>query len=225
MTRSKWLVSFVIASPFVVGYGLFYLAHHTERPSPAQLEAAQAAVRPASPEVQQFRGETPVKRVEQLYNAESERVGKIDPDPKATQERLKALSAELTPEEYAWLKERALNRKEPADARFFSTYLTGLSPQSAALPALREIAVTPLPKLKSESQLDIEKQIRALATEGISRMCKNGAAREALLDVEHTHEDEFLKDRAHRALYAFHTCTDIEASDRAAMEKVYTQGQ
>jgi hypothetical protein len=167
-----------------------------------------------------------LQRLQKLYVTESARVGAIDPDPQATEARLHALAANLNAQEYAWLQAQALNRKEEADARFFAAYLASLSGQDASQGALKAIAAAPLPKTKSEAVLDLERQIRAVPIEGMSRMCKNPLARDALLEVEQAQKDEFLRDRTHRGLYAYHTCTDMVQQDKDALGKViYDEGK
>lgn len=172
-----------------------------------------------SPEAAKFMAAPPVQRVQELYKSESERVGAIDPDPKATEARLREVAAALRPEEFDWLRDQALNPKENADARFFATYLVALSGQAGSLSALRAIVISPLPKTKIEAQLDLERQIRAQGMEGLSRMCREPGARDALLEGEQAHADEFLRDRAHRNLYAYHNCSDVTEADRAALDK------
>lgn len=231
--RSKLIVSLIVAGIFGVGYGLYYLAHHRPAsfpepagtaPVPVSAPATGAAARPVSAatsaEVQSFRAAPPVERVKAFYRAESARVGEVDADPKLTEERLTAVAQELQPAEISWLKEQALDGKQNADARFFAAYLLALGAQEAAMPGLKEIASAPIAKSKREGEEDLARQIRAQAIEGLCRMPDKVAARDAVMDVEQKQNDEFLRDRAHRCLYALASGKPIEEQDKEAAGKL-----
>lgn len=203
---------------FLVGGCLYYLAHHRSS-FPEERDPAPIS-KPVSQEVQTFRAAPRVERVEQFYKAESARVGEVDPDPTLTEERLRAVASELSAEEINWLKLRALSAKENADARFFAAYLLALSQKDEALPALKEIASTPLPNSKNQGEVELGRQIRAQTIEGISQLKSKAEARDALLDIEQAQTDEFLRDRAHRALYALSSGKPVEQQDKEGMGKL-----
>jgi hypothetical protein len=219
--RSKLLVSLILIGVFGFGAGLYYLAHNrTSFPEGSASAPVSVLAKPPTPEVQKFRAAVKVERVKEFYKAESARVGQVDPDPKLTEERLRNVAAELSAEEINWLKIQALSAKEAADARFFAAYLLALSNKDDALPALKEIASTPLPLGKDQGEIDLGRQIRAQTIEGISKFAHKSEARDALLDIEQAQKDEFLRDRAHRGLYALATGKSVEDQDKEAMGKL-----
>jgi hypothetical protein len=174
----------------------------------------------APAEVQAFRAATPLKRVQEFYLQESQRVGKVDPDPSLTQRRLTGVAHELNAEEIAWLSKQALDRKTDGDARFFAAYLLALSDQPQAIGSLSQIALSAIPASKNERTTAEERMIRGQAVEGIAHNCKQEGAREALLDVVEKQNDEFLRDRAHRALYTCATGKTLEEQDKEALKKL-----
>lgn len=228
--RSKWLLSVVGLALVAAGA---YLAlrpgvRRDEAPAPAPaagrgaVVSAAAPAAPAAPSVAvaAFRAAKPVERIEAFYREESRRVGAVDPDPAGTEQRLKAVAEELNPQEVSWLQQASLDRKREGDGRFFATFLLALNAQGPALGALREIALNPVPASKNQGVVELERQIRALASEGLGRARGVREAQDALLDVVEKQEDEFLRDRAHRALYAWETGKSVEEQDREALGKV-----
>ncbi len=180
----------VIAVAFA---GVFVASQRVESPAvPSNPVAA-----PPAPEAQ------PLERLQKFYAQESQRIGKVDPDPALTQQRLGAVAKELNSQEVKWLREQALDAKVEGDARFFATYLLALSEKGEAITALSGIALSPLPKLKNERVISEERMIRSQAVKGMGHQCeKQPGARDALLDVVATQADEELRESAHRALYA-----------------------
>ena len=83
-------------------------------------------------------------------------VGRVDPDPKATQKRLEENARELSPEEIRWLELQAADFKNDADARFFAAYMLGLSHREAAIEALGRLALSPIPATKNERLMEQE---------------------------------------------------------------------
>jgi hypothetical protein len=128
----------------------------------------------------------PLERVVKLYEAESKRIGQVDPDPALTERRLSAAAKDLSADEIAWLAAQAMDEKNEMDARFFAAYLAAL---------------------------------RMQAVEGLSRNCKVGTAKDDLLELVAV-DDEGVRDRAHRALYACQTGKKIEDGDKEALEKL-----
>jgi hypothetical protein len=172
------------------------------------------------PEVEAFKKAPPVTRVQDFYESESKRIGAMDPDPKLTQARLELVAAELSPEEVKWLAGTALNAKENGDGRFFATYLLALGRSAEGTSALRQIALTEIPKSKNKGLEELERQIRAQATEGLGHSCDVAGARDALLDIVEMQLDEFIRDRAHRALYQCRTGKPVEEQDKEALDKL-----
>jgi hypothetical protein len=194
-------------------------------PTPAGKGAPAGAVDPSlRAEVEAFRAAPPVQRVEAFYEKESRRVGEIDQDPELTARRLAAMAAELKPAELSWLKSAALDRKRGGDGRFFAAYLLALAPGPATAGALKEVALAPMPNLKNQGLLELERQVRAQATEGLGHARGVPEAQEALLDVVEYQSDEFVRDRAHRALYEWRTGRKLEDQDKEALRKVTEKG-
>ena len=175
-------------------------------------------------EVEAFRAAPPVKRVEAFYEKESRRVGEIDQGPELTARRLSAMAGELKPAELSWLKSAALDRKRGGDGRFFAAYLLALAPGPATASALKDVALAPLPNVKNQGLLELERQVRAQATEGLGHARGVPEAQEALLDVVEYQNDEFVRDRAHRALYEWRTGKKLEDQDKEALQKVMEKG-
>ncbi|HEY8280114.1 MAG TPA: hypothetical protein VIH99_10850 [Bdellovibrionota bacterium] len=163
-----------------------------------------------------------MKRVMELYETESKRVGSVDPDPKATQKRLESIARQLKKEEIEWLERQSMDPLSDADARFFAVYLMGLSAQESAVASLTRIATQPIHPSKNARKNSEERSLRASAVEGMSRSCKEfpGAVKDGLLEVISGQTDEFLRDRAHRGLYACQTGKQIEEQDKEALRKV-----
>lgn len=191
-------------------------------PAPASGPALSPIGEPAIPEdVKAFRASPPVKRVQEFYAKEGQRIGTVDPDPALTQKRLALVAKELTEEEVLWLYSEAVNPKASGDGRFFATYMLALSSSPEAVVVLGRLALAPLPPVKNTSLVELERQIRAQAIEGLGRVCATTtAAGDSLLDVVGRHGDEFLRDRAHRALYECRTGKSIEDQDKAALKEL-----
>lgn len=228
MTRSQLIVKLVgwliLASTAYYFYSLFGSQNQKADISAPiankQIIDKQAAL--DDPKIQvwkeQFRSDKPMKRVVDLYKSESKRIGAVDPDPESTQKRLEVFAAELNSEEMVWLKKQSLDPKSEGDARFFAVFLLALNPNSMG--QLKEIASTKIPKNKNQGIVELERQIRAQAIEGISRKCGDKLAEEAILDVMEKQNDEFLQDRGHRSLYAWRTCKPIEEQDKDALSRL-----
>lgn len=217
MTRSKWVTSVLVLA--AVGAGTWFLLRREAAPEAAKAPIAAPSI-PIPPEVEAFKKAKPVTRVQDFYESESKRIGAVDPDPKLTQSRLELVAAELNPEEVRWLTGTALNTKENGDGRFFATYLLALGRSPETTAALRGIALLEIPKRKNKGLEELERQIRAQATEGLGRSCDLPGARDALLDIVEMQLDEFIRDRAHRALYQCRTGKPVEAQDKEALDKV-----
>lgn len=232
MTPTKWLLSFGLFGLFAGGAWWLSRARPAVSVAPVAVTAATSAVvtPPSSAmitaaatatDTADFRAGAPMKRVMDLYERESQRVGQVDPDPRATQKRLEASARELTPEEITWLAGQAMDIKNDADARFFAAFLLGLSRKEAAVKALGAIAVSPVPASKNERWVEQERAFRASAIEGFCRACKDFPVlvKDTALDVVSRQGDEFLGDRAHRCLYSCQTGKSIESQDKEALEK------
>jgi hypothetical protein len=185
----------ILGPVLLIGAGVFFLLRSPSASDPMRPKEQSKAEALAKPPATSFGSSKPMERVVKLYEAESARIGKVDPDPDFTQKRLEAAAKELNLEELDWLSRQASDEKIEMDARVFA-----------------------MPKTKSEMRFAEERALRMQAVEGLSRNCGN-AAREGLLEVVASY-DEALRDRAHRALYACHTGKRIEDGDREALEKV-----
>jgi hypothetical protein len=225
---SKWRNSIILTlGLLLLAGGALWVYRQAQLPAAGAPEAPQAAtptlpansaVAPA--EVQSFRAATPLKRVQEFYEQESQRVGRVDPDPALTQRRLALVAHELSPEEIGWLGTQALDTSLEGDARFFAAYILALSDQPQSIGALAGIALSRIPEAKEERRRAEERMIRGQAVEGIARNCGQPGARDALLDVVEKQSDEFLRDRAHRGLYSCATGKPLEEQDKAALRKM-----
>lgn len=222
MTPSKWLLS-LLALLLLGGAGFFLFFRGSETPpADTSLSALQSPAPAAAPAPSPFPSAPPMKRVMDLYEAESKRIGQVDPDPALTEKRLRAAAKELNPDEVAWLGDQALDPENSMDARFFATYLAALGSSEAGVATLRRIALSPVPPSKNERRVEEERVLRMQAVEGLGRSCALTSAKDSLLDVVSA-ADEIVRDRAHRALYACQTGKRIEDADKAAIQKLQQQ--
>jgi hypothetical protein len=160
-------------------------------------------------------------RVRSFYANESKRIGAIDSNPALTEARLKEFSSSLSQEEIRWLIGEASDPTKNGDGRFFAVYLLALSKDEFAMRALTELAVSPIPMQKNKGLEELERQLRAQATEGLARACEaNKELKDSLLDIIEKQGDEFLRDRSHRALFQCQTGKSIEEQDKEALEKL-----
>jgi hypothetical protein len=222
MTLTKWLASFCLVGLLLLllalGEAFFFSAPRGSAP-----RREDAAVAPApAPVTPAFKAGPPMKRVMDLYESESKRVGQIDNDPSATQKRLEESARELSPEEIRWLETQATDRKNDADARFFAAYMMGLSHKVEAVEGLGRLAVSPIPATKVDRLAEQERVFRANAIEGMSLACKDFpiTVKDGLTDVIARQPDESLRDRANRGLYACQFGKTIEQQDKEALRAV-----
>lgn len=161
----------------------------------------------------------------ELYEKESARVGKVDPDPKATEARLREAAKDLKPEEISWLEGQASDARTMMDARFFAVYLLGLSQQEASIGSLSRIALSEVPPSKNERLFIENRALRASAVEGMCtpENCKQPLAREKLLEVVANQRDEWIRDRANRCLYACQYGKRVEDADKEALDQLRRQ--
>lgn len=219
MTPLKWFVSFSFGLLLIVG-SFFLFSPKDQIAGSALAPDGTAAAIDLREEKEEFQRAPKGKRLEEFYKKESARIGAVDPNPRFTEQRLVAVASVLSLEEVSWLREQALARNQEGDARFFSAYLIALAPLEVAVPALRSLALSPVPKDKNNAITELERQIRGQAVEGLSRARGNAAARDALLDVISQQEDEFLRDRAHRGMHSWATGKPIEQQDQDALGKL-----
>ncbi|MGZ3686015.1 MAG: hypothetical protein ACXVCI_19325, partial [Bdellovibrionota bacterium] len=191
-------------------------------PAPVVISAPAAVTVPAAAPAPSFSAGAPMKRVMDLYESESKRVGQIDSDPKATQKRLEESARLLTPEEIRWLAAQARDIKNDPDARFFAAYMLGLSHNVEAVNALEELAVSPVPASRNERIMEQEQALRASAIEGMSLSCKDFPVpvKDGFTDIISRQANEFLRDRSNRGLYACQFGKSIEAQDKEALQKL-----
>jgi hypothetical protein len=210
MTPLKWLLSLGILFLLVIGGAKFV------EPMPAPSSVAQVAgesvAQPAAVKILVDDG----KRIQAFYELESKRIGAVDPNPGETKNRLEVMARDLTPGEILWLEAEAVNPKVSGDGRFFATYLLALSLKPEAMAALGNLAISPVPDSKNKGRVELERQIRAQAIEGLGR----AKARDPLLDVVEKQSDEFLRDRAHRALHEVSGGKTVEEQDREGLTKL-----
>lgn len=163
-----------------------------------------------------------MKRVMDLYERESARVGKVDPNPKLTQQRLEVAARELKPEEIAWLESQAVDASLDMDARFFSVYLMGLSSQPAAVQALFRVAMKPVPVTKNERRDSEERAQRMGAVEGMCTPanCKIPESIDQLMEIVSSAQDEWVRDRANRCLQSCKYGKPVQEQDKEALRKL-----
>lgn len=220
MTPSRFVKAFLLLLVLLGGAFFFLRPRLPEGPALPPAPAA-TTVLTGTAVATSFGTARPLERVVKLYEIESARIGRNDPDPELTQARLEKAARELSGEELAWLGLQALDEKNEMDARFFATYLAALAPGAAAVGTLKAIALQPLPKTRNEMRFAEERALRMQAVEGLSRNCEH--AKDALLEVVAVY-DEGIRDRAHRALYACQTGRKIEDGDKEALEKLRRKG-
>jgi hypothetical protein len=226
MMRLKWFLSVVVIlllAGALIWWERLPPAGEPKVETPASSPAvptSQEAAPASSPAAAAFRKAKPVARIEALYHEESARVGSIDKDPASTEKRLREMAADLKPEEIQWLHDASLNRNGSGDGRFFATYLLALSPGAKGVEALKDIALNPVPGSKNQGLVELERGIRAQAVEGIGHSLDKAVARDALLDVVQNQKDEFLRDRAHRSIYALESGHPVEEQDKKALGKL-----
>jgi hypothetical protein len=206
--------------------GLFLLLRKEVAPPIAELRPEGSSSQPLDSSLKGSVNpslEKSVERIQKFYESESLRIGAVDPDPLKTENRLREVGSSLSTEEGQWLFQRVLDGREDSDARFFATYLLALAPPAVSSKALKDIGLSPVPSDKNSRKVDLERQIRAQAVEGLSRQRGYDPAREALMDIAGLQTDDFLRDRAHRGLYSWRTGRAIEDQDREALDKLLNQ--
>lgn len=218
MTPSRFAKLFGLLL-LLAGGAFFFFRKTAGEPQPVPPAPAAVISDTATSTATAFGTAKPLERVVKLYEAESKRIGQVDPDPALTERRLSAAAKDLSGEEIAWLAAQAMDEKNEMDARFFAAYLAALARSPSAVAALKAIAITPIPKTKNEMRFAEERALRMQAVEGLSRNCKVGTAKDDLLEIIAV-QDEAVRDRAHRALYACQTGKKIEDGDNEALEKL-----
>ncbi len=158
--------------------------------------------------------------LQKTFLEEKAKIAQIDKDPQATELRLRALANSFSDEEAKWLQEKALSLELEGDESFLAAYLLAQATSSASLPALRAIALTPIPKTNDPRNRDLEQQKRSIAMEGLSKYCGNPVAKATLEEAAKMQNDDFLRDRASRSGYALEHCKNVEDQDKGALEKV-----
>ena len=223
MMRLKYVLSVILIC--AVAAGLW----SRRSPAPVAIPVIEVAKekppKTAEAALTKFKRNTSKERLPNFLADEAKQVGAIDANPQATTERLGIVAQALDAEESAWLGQRALDAKEDGDARFLSVYLLAKGNPDNSLEALKQIAVAKLPQKTSESRLDLERQIRAMAIEGISGARGVTAARDELKEIAARQTDPFLYDRAQRGLYSWNTGKKIEDQDKEALRELREKNQ
>lgn len=191
-----------IVVPLIAAAGAFWLFRTADPESLRSAPAAVAASAPA-PAGPAPALETPAKAAPPELSPEIQdevrRAGQIDPDPLASERRLDRLAQALKTEEILSLSEFVRDFAADGDQRAVGVELLARSPSDAALGALEQIALSPVPKLGEPRREGFERALRARALEGLGSH-PNRAADRALRHVADSTDDAFLSDRARRAL-------------------------
>lgn len=196
--------------PLLVGFAviaiLTFVMATKPRP-PAEVVPELAAREPAAsipaeettptenPEVSKL---TPIER---FVHQESLKVGKADPTPDETYQRLRRVAKSLRKDDIQSLKRDALNQELENDRRFLSVYLLALNSSPSAVPALLAVALEPLSIQDISSRLYAEElMIRTQALEGLSQVSDSRARGGALENFLKRQDNAFLADQAMRLL-------------------------
>lgn len=190
--------------------------------------------------------------VANFVKQESLRMSQVDTNPQATEQRLKNYASTLSSAAFAWLAHTSLNKAAQADQRFFAASLLAMSESKVAIPSLADVVnggtphgnpgtrgpVGPSVPIgndgkgrqggKDPNSYHIEKTIRAMAIEGLSKFPDDPQANESLRKLASTeNEDPFLVDRARRALYGMtkHDKDNLKKQDEAALKGMLNESQ
>ncbi|NUM89555.1 MAG: hypothetical protein HUU37_10155 [Bdellovibrionales bacterium] len=172
--------------------------------------------------------DNPSPAVTKFITQEARRLSGIDPDPEATRRRLNAWAREVDARGSQDLGAVVLDEDRDQDERFLAAFLLGLVPDDHAVEVLRKVALEPfhgrpMGEKHGDRLRAIEVQVRAAAIEGLARHRQSVEARTALETAAKAHEDQFLSDRAQRALHEWRTGERVEEQDRKALGKALTR--
>ena len=154
------------------------------------------------------------------FRVEAEKIGRVQADPVATEQKLVELARTIPTEQLIFLQGLALSDTASGDERFLAAYLLAKRETEDAIPFLRAVALSPVKEQKNIGLVELDRQIRAQSIEGLGKQRKAPSARDAILDVVQGQADEFLRDRGHRALYEWQTGKPIEEQDKDALSKL-----
>ncbi|MGE0762305.1 MAG: hypothetical protein AB7N80_03395 [Bdellovibrionales bacterium] len=200
--------------PLIAGFlmvGVLILAVATKPKLPPRQEerqpAAQSAAalksnskRTAQSKTKTMVDESRLSPIEKFVYHESQKVGRPDPDPKRSFERLKAVAHGLKRMDIESLKRTALNNDLDNDHRFLSVYLLALARNQDAAPALLGIALDPLTVQDMSSPLYAEElMIRTQALEGLANY-QPAQGPGPLQRYLQKQDNSFLADQARRLL-------------------------
>lgn len=79
-------------------------------------------------------------------------IGKTDPHPEQTANRLKERAAQLRSPDVLSLRTAALDRSLEGDVRFMAVYILGLSDHADAIEALKNVVMAPLPSKAAQNE-------------------------------------------------------------------------
>lgn len=154
---------------------------------------------------------------------ESLRSGQLDPDPAASEERLREMAARLKAADLDWLRSQVLNSQKEGDWRVTSVELLARSPALEAIPLNEAIVLSPVPSSEEALIISFEKALRARALEGIESHPSPNATK-SLQRIASQAADPFLADRAHRALaHRQGLAPSLRAQDETALGTLLTR--
>ena len=226
MMPSKWpnkLIVLIVAAILFSVAAIFHFSKGDASSSNTQVSASKNSPEQSSTSSSNSSQVIVIKKspLKDFIKAEVPRVGVIDPNPDETAKRLQDYAQKLTSAECGDLVEIILNTRKDADERLLSAYLLSEVAGPQGLSALEKLAMSPVPKRPNDRSTAEERGFRALAIEGLGRISDSNS-RKILQDVASSQGDQFLVDRAQRALYGIEKGNPREAEkqDKDALEKV-----
>lgn len=157
----------------------------------------------SSPAESQAKSEVPdlkAKPLPERIRIESEGLGRVDTNPKSTENRLREWAGSLKREELSQLKGMVFDTQRNGDERALAVYLLGLAPGVEAMKELSEIAQSPIPESPNYRTQEFEMILRAQAVEGLIRPNEFEAARRELAAINGKTSNPFVLDRSQRGL-------------------------
>lgn len=154
-------------------------------PEPAEAPPASAARTPASS-----------SSLEPWLKSEALKIGRIDPNPDQTHQRLKQKATRLDGKELRTLKRLALTTNLSADARFLAVYLLSLAQDAGAVTLLKEVCLSRIPDSLSDREHSDELILRAQSLEALVQRLSPGEARKLLQEILTRASDPILAQQA-----------------------------
>lgn len=162
--------------------------------------------------------------LDEYLKSEAVLVGRPDTDPEASESRLREKASSLTATDLIGLTEKATSTQTDGDTRALAVQLVSYSPLSEKIDLLSNFALSTPPTFGEERRDFYEVALRAQAVEGIaeatSAKTKDAAIR-ALQGIPEKTDNQYLVDRANRALLSLQTGgASPEDQDKAALEEL-----